>query len=51
MSLEISFGCVSIHILDKSLFIFRWNEILDKYYLERARLLICNLVPIDNELY
>jgi len=39
--------------IDKSPFIFRWNEILDKYkyYVEKARLLICNLVPSDNELY
>jgi hypothetical protein len=40
MSLKVSFGCVSINILDKSLFIFRWNEILDKYYVEKARLFI-----------
>jgi hypothetical protein len=40
MSLKVYFGCVSIYILDKSPFIFRWNEILDKYYVEKARMLI-----------
>jgi hypothetical protein len=49
--LKIFFGCVSIYILDRYLFIFRWNEILDKYYVEKATLLICNLVPSDNKFY
>jgi len=39
------------YVLGKSILIFSWNEILDKYYVEKARLLICNLVPSDYELY
>ena len=43
---KISSGCYYANILNKSLSIFRWDEILDKYYEERVTLLVCSCCQV-----
>lgn len=48
---KISSGCYFTNMLNKSLFIFRWDEILVKYYEERVTLLVYSTVPSGNKRY